>query len=107
MSMNSEQKLAKRDKKLHQTFHDLAPVWLINNQYHGREESYFFNIIYQHPVHGWVDQRARYDTFNDVFYRMGETRVSEESLMKIQEQNPYLSGSGEASIPNNPANRYN
>ena len=106
MSMNSVQKLAKRDKRLEETFHDLAPLWLIHNEYHGRDESFFFNVIYQHPVHGWINQRARYDTFNNVLYRMGEARVSEETLLQIQQQAPYLSGNGTASIPNNPAHRY-
>lgn len=103
MTINSEQMMAKRDRKVGEIFSGLAPVWLINDEYHAPEDSFLFNIVYNNPVHSWTNQHLRYDLFNDVLYRMGEKRVTEELLLTIQEQEPYISGSGDASIPNHPA----
>jgi hypothetical protein len=105
MIINREQMMAQRDKKVRDAFSDFAPVWLINDEYHAPEDSFVFNIVYNNPVHSWINQHLRYDLFNDVLYRMGENRVSEESLLKIQEQDPYIWGSGDASTPNHPADR--
>lgn len=105
MSINNDHLIAKRDKRLHQTFDDLAPLWLINDEYRSSKVSFFFNVIFQHPVHGWISQHARYDTFNNVLYHLGQARMSEADVLQIQDQDPYISGSGAASIPNNPANR--
>ena|SRR5581483_9735886 len=105
MTMNREQMTAKRDKKVSDAFSDLAPVWLINDEYQANKDSFFFNIIYINPVDGWTNQRLRYDLFNDVLYRLGEKYVAEESLLTIEEREPYISGSGDASIPNHPEDR--
>ena len=105
MTINRERMMAKRDRKVGEVFNDLAPVWLINDEYHAPEDSFLFNVVYNNPVHSWINQHLRYDLFNDVLYRMGEKRVSEESLLKIQEQDPYISGSGDASIPKHLADR--
>jgi hypothetical protein len=105
MIINREQMMAKRDKKVGDVFSELAPVWLINDEYRAREDSFVFNVVYNNPVDSWINQHLRYDLFNDVLYRLGEKYVSEESLLKIQEQEPYISGSGDASIPNHPEDR--
>ncbi len=105
MSISREQMIAKRDKKVRATFLDLAPVWLVNDEYRSRQDGFFFNVVYHNPVHSWISQRFKYDLFNNVLYHLGEKRVSEEALLQIQERAPYLPGSGAASIPNNPANR--
>lgn len=105
MAINREQMMAQRDKKVGELYSELAPVWLINDEYRAPDDSFFFNVIYKNPVHSWISQHLRYDLFNNVLYRMGEKRISEESLLKIQEQDPYISGSGDASIPNHPADR--
>ena len=105
MSITREQLIDKRYKRVQETFFDLAPVWLINDKYRSREDSFFFNLVYCHPVHGWIDQHIRYDTFNDVLYHMGEARVSENAVLQLQDLDPYVSGSRAACTPNNPANR--
>ena len=106
MSISREQLVAKRDKKVQDMFGTLAPVWLVNDKYKSPEDSFFFDVIYCHPVDGWINEHIRYDTFNDVLYHLGERYLSEEAALEIQDVDPYVSGSGTASIPNNPANRY-
>jgi hypothetical protein len=103
--MTSEQMSAKRDKKLQTTFYELAPVWLVNDDYHAHDDTFVFNLIYHHPVHGWIDQHCKYDAATDVLYHIGETRLSEETVLQLQEKEPIVVGIGEASVPNNPANR--
>src|SRR5205814_6007729 len=86
MAIRSDKLNAQRNKKVKETFHDLAPLWLINDEYRPRENSFLFNVIYLHPVHGWLNQHARFDTFNNVLYRLGEARVSEEGVLQVQEE---------------------
>jgi len=105
MTMSHEQMRVKRDEKIQTTFSDFAPVWLVNDDYHPRDDTVVFNLIYCHPVHGWIDQHCKYDAMADVLYHMGETRISEETVLQLQDQEPLIVGSGEASVPNNPANR--
>ena len=105
MSLSRDQKRARRDNRLQSVFRDYAPIWLINDEYRSRKDSFFFNVVYCSPVHSWVSEYYQYDVFNNVLYHMGEKRVSEQLLLEIQEQAPYISGSGAASIPNNPSNR--
>jgi hypothetical protein len=105
MSVRTDKLSAQRNKKVQETFHDLAPLWLIDDEYRAREDSFFFNVVYLHPVHGWINQRARFDTFNNNLYHLGEARVSEEGALQLQELEPFASGTGAASTPNNPANR--
>jgi hypothetical protein len=105
MSLNRAQMMAQRDKKVQNVFLDYAPVWLIKDEYRSRKDSFFFNIVYCNPVHSWINGHYQYDVFNDNLYQLGETRVAEQLLLEIQEQTPYLSGSGMGSIPTNPGNR--
>ena len=106
MSNTHEQLLARRDKKVQAMFSTLAPVWLTHDSYRSREDSFLFNLAYCHPVDGWISERIRYDTYSDVLYHMGEMYMSEAAVLEIQDKDPYVSGNGIASIPNNPANRY-
>ena len=103
-SITHEQRLLNRDKKVQTTFGNVAPLWLISDEYRRRDNSFLFNVVYYHPVHGWINEHIRYDTFNDVLYHMGETRVSEESVLGLQDRDPYISGNGAGSTPNNPGN---
>lgn len=105
MTLNREQMMVKRDKKVQGVFLEFAPIWLLNDEYRARKDSFFFNIVYCHPVHSWLNEHYQYDGFNDVLYHMGQHRVAEQPLLEIQEQTPYISGSGTASIPNHPAGR--
>jgi hypothetical protein len=105
MPRNHEQMMAQRDKKVQSVFFDYAPLWLIKDEYRARKDSFFFNLVYCNPVHSWINAHFQYDVFNDNLYQLGEKRVAEQLLLEIQEQDPYLSGSGTATIPTNPGNR--
>ena len=105
MAITQEQVSNRRDKLVESTFHDFAPVWLVNDEYRANESSYLFNLVFYHPVHGWVNQRYKFDTFNNVLYFMGERRVSEEEILRLEEQQPFIPGNGVASVPYNPDNR--
>src|SRR5579859_7118592 len=104
MTTTRESLMAKRYQKVQATFADLAPLWMINDEYHPSVDSFFFNVVYCHPVHGWINQHVRYDIFNDVLYHYGDSRVDEAAVLCLQENDPFVSGNGEASIPNNPGN---
>jgi len=105
MTTTRENLMAKRYQKIQAAFTDFAPLWLINDEYHPKVDSFFFNVVYCHPVHGWINQHVRYDTFNDVLYHIGESSVSQEALLLLEENDPFVSGNGTASIPNHPGNQ--
>lgn len=105
-STTREQLLARRDKKVQAVFCTFAPVWLTDDKYRSRDDSFLFDLVYSHPVDGWIKEHIRYDTYSDVLYHMGAKYLSEEAALDAQDVDPYVAGSGTASIPNNPANRY-
>jgi hypothetical protein len=101
---NSSQ-LMQRDVKVKDVFADFAPVWLMNDEYRASKDSFFFNLVYCHPVHSWINQHIRYDLFNNVLYHMGEKAVSDQTMLEVQEHDPYIAGDGGATTPNHPANQ--
>jgi len=105
MTATRESLMAKRYQKVQATFADLAPLWVLNDTYRPKVDSFFFNVVYCHPVHGWINQRVRYDTFNDALYHIGESTVSQEALLLLEENDPFVSGNGTASVPNHPRTR--
>jgi hypothetical protein len=105
MPLSREEMSAKRDTKVKAAMQELAPIWLVNEDYRPREDSLLFNLIYANPVYGWVSQRMKYDGFNDVLYHMGERRVAEAEALEVQEKEPYISGEVATHVPNDPAFR--
>ena len=105
MSLTRKQIVEKRDQKVRPTMQALAPIWMVNDQFHPREEALLFNLIYLHPHHGWISERYKYDAFNDVLYHMGQRRLSEEESLKVQDQEPYILGEVTARVPNDPTGR--
>jgi hypothetical protein len=95
----------KRDIKVNGAMAQLAPIWLVNEEYRPHEDSVLFNLVYTNPVYGWVSQRFKYDGFNDVLYHMGERRLTEDEVLPVQEQEPYINGEVATNVPNQPANR--
>ena len=97
---------AKRDEKIFSTLTDMAPVWLLNEEYRPHEDSLLFSLVYDSPAYGWVSHRYKYDAFNDVLYHhMGERRLGDDEVLRVQEQEPYLSGEVATAVPNRPGNR--
>jgi hypothetical protein len=105
MAMNREQMGLNRDKKIRDIFSGFAPLWLIDDKFYPQQDSFRFNIVYSHPVHGWIKQHFKYDVISDVLYNMGEVRISEETLSRIQDRYIFTLDNSASSIPNNPAHR--
>ncbi|MDK3161629.1 hypothetical protein FBR02_11205 [Anaerolineae bacterium CFX9] len=88
--MSESLMLRKRDAKARPHLAQYAPVWLVDQQIFPEDEAVQFNVVFQHNLYGWVNRRYRYDAFNDVLYHKGQTVLSEEEALQIQEQEPYL-----------------
>ncbi len=88
--MNLQEIREKRDAKAIIHLEQYAPVWIIDERYVAEDESLQFNVIFQHPHYGWVNRRYRYDGFNDVLYHKGQTLISEEQVLGVQDQDPYV-----------------
>lgn len=98
--MSAEQEiLRRRDAKVIPHLEQYAPVWLVDQKVIVDEEAVQFNVIFQHHIYGWVNRRYRYDAFNNVLYHKGQTQISNDDLMLIQETEPWVMSSV-VDIPN-------
>ena len=95
----------KRDVKVRAAMSNLAPIWLSNEEYRPQADALLFDLVYASPVYGWVSERYKYDSFNDVLYHMGERRLSEADALAFQDKEPYIGGEVSAFVPNEPGNR--
>jgi hypothetical protein len=100
-----EQAAARRDQKVGDALREIAPIWLINDTYRPDEESLLFDLVYLHSEYGWVQQRFKYDAFNNVLYHMGILRLTEVKALEVQERDPYLAGEVATAVPVHPVNR--
>ena|SRR5215475_10423902 len=105
MALTHERMREKRDHKVSLAMRDLAPIWLVNEEYRPREDSLVFNLVYLSPVDGWVSERFKYDAFNDVLYHMGVRKLSEEETLGLQEHDPFITAEVATRVPNSPAGR--
>ncbi|MEP7285325.1 MAG: hypothetical protein ABI947_06110 [Chloroflexota bacterium] len=105
MPFTQEHMRTKRDKKILVAMTEKAPIWLVSEEYRPREDGLLFNLVYADPVSGWVNERYKYDAFNDVLYHMGQRRLQEEETLVYQEQEPYISAEVATRVPNEPAYR--
>jgi hypothetical protein len=91
-NMSLEQELRdKRDAKTKPHLEQYAPVWIIDEKVIFADEAIQFNVMFEHPLYGWVNRRYRYDGFNDVLYHKGQTLMSESDVLPLQEKEPYVS----------------
>jgi len=88
--MNEDTIRQRRDSKLKHHVEQYAPVWLVNDEILLEDSAAVFNIIFQHRLYGWVSRRYRYDAFNDVLYHKGQNLVTEDEVLEIQDQEPYI-----------------
>ena len=79
-----------RDTKARPYLQQYAPVWMVDDIAVPQDEIVRFNVVFYHPRYGWVNRRYRYDAFDDVLYHQGETRVSEEDALALEDQPPYI-----------------
>lgn len=105
MGFTKEQVAALRDAKLRDTMSDLAPIWLVHEEFRPREDAVIFNLVFQDPSYGWMNRRFKYDGFNDVLYHLGWRLLTEEETLDIQETEPYIAGETAVHVPNAPAFR--
>jgi hypothetical protein len=82
--------LQRRDAKVKPHIEQYAPVWIVDEKLILEDEAVQFNAVFQHPEYGWVSRRYRYDGFNNVLYHKGQTVLSEEKALTMQENEPYL-----------------
>ncbi len=105
MAYTLEQARIRRDNKIRTSLGQWAPIWLVHEEYRPHEDSLLFNLVYEHPIYGWVNHRLKYDTFNDVLYHMGQKRLSEDETLQLQEQDPHIFAEIATRVPNDPARR--
>ena len=91
--------LQKREAKAVAHLEQYAPVWLVDQIIISDDEAVQFNVVFQHHLYGWVNRRYRYDAFNDVLYHKGQTLVSEDDALQLQESPPWVAASV-TDIPN-------
>jgi len=80
----------KRDAKVIPHLEQYAPVWLVEEKILDEDEAIQFNVVFQHNLYGWVNRRYRFDGFNNVLYHKGQTALSEDDVLKVQEKEPYI-----------------
>lgn len=103
MALSQAETRERRDKKVKAAMSHRAPVWLTNEQYRPADDSLLFNLVYADEVSGWISERFRYDSFNDVLYHMGTRTLSESEALTLQEKEPYIMGEVAEWVPNDPA----
>jgi len=89
----------RRDVKAIPHLQQYAPVWLEREQILEEDDAILFNVVFRHPVYGWVTRRYRYDSFNDVLYYKGQLSLPESAVLTIQETAPYIN-SAQTNFPN-------
>lgn len=95
----AKQVLDKRDKKAKSHLEQYAPVWIIDEIVLLEEEAVQFNAVFLHPRAGlderpaWVSRRYRYDAFNDTLYHKGQNVLDEDTVLDIQDKEPYIDAS--------------
>jgi hypothetical protein len=97
--MTSEEIIKKRDEKARPHLEQYAPVWIVDQVVIIDEDAVQFDVVFQHPLYGWVNRRYRYDAFNNVLYHKGQTGISEDRAVEVQEQEPYFTAAV-TDIPN-------
>ncbi len=83
-----------RDVKARPHLEQYAPVWIVDEEAALDDDAVLFDAVFHHPINGWVKRRYRFDEFNSVLYYFGQTLVSEEKALELEEQKPYIAAEG-------------
>jgi hypothetical protein len=82
---------AKRDEKAEPTLEQYAPVYIVSETVDLEKPTILFDVAFPHNLYGWVNRRYLYDGFNNVLYYKGQTRLTEDQAMVIEESSePYI-----------------
>jgi len=85
-----DQLIERRDVKARPHLSQYAPVWILEENIIAEEEAIQFHVLFQHNLHGWVNRRYRYDSFNDTLYHKGQTQMSEDEALDYMLESPYI-----------------
>jgi hypothetical protein len=88
-----------RDAKAKPHLEQYAPVWLESEQVIADKDVVVFNVVFRHPIYGWVSRRYRYDSFNDVLYHQGQRALNEADTLAMQATEPYID-TVQSDVPN-------
>lgn len=80
----------RRDAKVQPHLEQYAPVWMVEEVLMPQDDAIQFNVVFHHPRYGWVNRRYRYDSFNNVLYHKGQTVISEEEALSLEQKSPYI-----------------
>lgn len=81
---------SKRDAKSIPHLEQYAPVWIVDEKFMLEEDAVQFNVMFDHPQHGWVSRRYRYDGFNNTLYHKGQTTLDEDEALELSLHEPYI-----------------
>lgn len=82
--------LNKRDAKAVTHLKEYAPVWLVDEKINQFDEMVRFNVIFHHPIYGWVDRSYRYDGFSNILYYLGQATITNNTILSLQEHRMYI-----------------
>lgn len=99
-----DQALKRRNEKVRRAI-NVTPIWMVFDEFRAAEESFYFDLVYQHSMYGWIQQRFKYDAFNDVLYHFGQKQISEQHALEIQDTTPYIEGEFTIAVPVDPRPR--
>ena len=80
----------RRDAKVKPHLEQYAPVWLLNEVPILKDDILQFNVVFYHPLYGWVNRRYRFDAFNQVLYHQGQRVIPEEEAFSLEDKKPYI-----------------
>lgn len=81
---------AQRDKKAHDHLSQYAPIWLLGEKPLPEEDSVQFEVVFLHPLYGWVKRRYYYDAFQDTLYHKGQIAFDEEKALELDPSDAFL-----------------
>ncbi len=79
-----------RDAKAVPHLQQYAPVWLVREEVLPSQDAIRFEVVFHHPFYGWVRRRYYFDAFNNVLYHKGQVPLSEEEVLALETQTPYI-----------------
>lgn len=81
---------SKRDAKVRAHLAQYAPVWIITQKIIPSDEAVLFEVLFMHNLYGWVNRRYLYDGFNDVLYHKGQVQATDDLVMQVTAQDPFI-----------------
>ncbi len=103
--INQSHATQQRDDKVRKAMQGIAPLWMVKDEWRAEEECLLFDLAYQHSIYGFIQERYKYDAFNNVMYHFGWRKLDEEKALVIQETPVYIEGEVSTAAPVDPKPR--